>query len=149
MGFDSGNISFRMFYLPRGMPEDAVERFAADAAPSLAALDRNGISGWVTGHHLLDREINNERAYRAGYLYLQLMKAELKIPEKLLRAEIKMGELVRLRDEGVEFITRKMRSEIRQEVIDRLLPDMPPTLSEIPMVYNRGNSMLYACPLTD
>ena len=138
-----------MFYLPRGMPEDAVERFAADAAPSLAALDRNGISGWVTGHHLLDREINNERAYRAGYLYLQLMKAELKIPEKLLRAEIKMGELVRLRDEGVEFITRKMRSEIRQEVIDRLLPDMPPTLSEIPMVYNRENSMLYAGALTD
>lgn len=149
MGFDSGNLSFRMFYLPEGMPEDAIERFAENAAPSLIALDREGISGWVTGHHLLDREINEDRAYMAGYLYLQLMKAELKIPEKLLRAEIKMGELVRLRDEGIDFISHQMRSEIRQEVIDRLLPDMPPTLSEIPIVYDRQEKILYAGALTD
>jgi hypothetical protein len=149
MGFDSGALSFRMFYLPKGMPDDAVERFAANAAPSLAALDREGISGWVTGHHLLDRDITEDRAHMAGYLYLQLMKAEQKIPEKLLRAEVKMGELVRLRDEGIEFITRKMRSEIRQEVIDRLLPDMPPTLSEIPMVYDSKERMLYVGALTD
>ncbi len=149
MGFDSGALSFRMFYLPKGMPDNAVERFAEDAAPSLAALDREGISGWVTGHHLLDRDITEDRAHMAGYLYLQLMKAEQKIPEKLLRAEIKMGELVRLRDDGMEFISRQMKTEIRQEVIDRLLPDMPPTLSEIPMVYDSKERMLYVGALTD
>lgn len=149
MSFDSGNLGFRMFYLPKGLPSDAVDRFAEHASPSLAALDREGISGWVTGHHLLDRDITEERAYMAGYLYLQLMKAEQKIPEKLLRAEIKMGELVRLRDEGIEYISRSMRSEIREGVIDRLLPDMPPTLSEIPMVYDDKERMLYAAALSD
>lgn len=149
MGFDSGSMSFRMFYLPKGLPEDCIERFSKHAAPSLAALDREGIHGWVTGHHLLDREITHDRAYMSGYLYLNLMKAELKIPATLLTAECKMGELVRLRDEGVPFITRAMRSEIKKEVLDRLLPDMPPTLTGIPIVVDDKENMIYAGAMSD
>lgn len=149
MGFDSGALSFRMFYLPKGLPDDHIERFADEAAPSLVALDRQGISGWVTGHHLLDREITRDRAYMAGYLHMNLMKAEQKIPDALLRAEIKMGELVRLRDEGVQFITRAMRSEIKKEVVDRMLPDMPPLLSGIPMVYDSKEKLIYVAALSD
>ena len=35
MAFESGSMSFRLFHLPRALPEDAVKKFAAHAAPPL------------------------------------------------------------------------------------------------------------------
>lgn len=81
MGFESGAISFRAFYLPGGMPEDFVARFARHAAPPVDRLGRDPVSGWVTGRHLLDRFIEEDTAIVAGYPRLTLMKAEKKIPE--------------------------------------------------------------------
>ena len=45
MGFESGSISFRAFYLSAGLPEDHVKRFAKHAAPGLDALGREIVHG--------------------------------------------------------------------------------------------------------
>ena len=149
MGFESGSITFRMFYVPKGLPEDCVERFAALTPPSLDSLGDGAINGWVTSRHLLDSNIVEETAYVAGYLRLTLMKAERKIPPALLRAECKMEELAEMAANGYSYLKRSVRSEIKQEIMKRLLPEMPPTLTEIPFVYDSRNELLYAAASSD
>ena len=40
MGFESGNVSLRVFYLPQSLPDDHVQKFAAHAAAPLETLGR-------------------------------------------------------------------------------------------------------------
>ncbi len=149
MGFESGTMTFRMFYLPEELPADIIHRFAALTPPSLETLGDGVLTGWVTSRHLLDGNINDDTAYVAGYLHLVLMKAERKIPPALLRAECKMEELAEMEVSGKMFLKRSVKSKIKKEVIARLLPDMPPTLSGIPFVYDNRNSLIYAGATTE
>lgn len=149
MSFESGSISLRFFHVPRPMPRDAVERFAAHAAPPLETLGDGTIQGWVTGRHLLDRVITDENAFHGGHLRLSLMQAERKIPEALLRAECRMEELAHLQAQGVEKVSGSVRREIRRSVEDRLLPQMPPQLKGIPFIYDERNGLIHASALSD
>jgi hypothetical protein len=148
VAFEGGSISFRMFYLPHEFPPDLVDRFADAAAPSLDRLKDGEINGWVTGRHLLDRRINSDTAYFGGHLRLTLMQAARKIPEALLKAECKMEEYARQEAQGVDTLKPTERSAIRQDIIKRLLPQMPPQLKGIPFVHN-NNGTLFAAALSD
>ena len=149
MGFESGSISLRMFYMDSALPSKYIARVAAQAAPPLDTLGRDSIQGWVTGRHLLDRRITEDSAMVAGYLRLTLMKAERKIPEALLRAECVMEELAEIQARGGQFLKREARMEIRRNVMERLMPTMPPTLKGIPMVCDLNEKMVYAAALGD
>lgn len=149
MGFESGSISFRAFYVPHGLPEDAVDRFARHAMPPIDTLSRGEISGWVTGRHMLDRNITEESAHRAGYLRLTLVKAERKIPPALLRAECAMEELAIMQAENKDRLNRADKSAAKKAVIERLLPNMPPSLTGIPVVYDSHARILYAGATTE
>ena len=149
MGFESGSISFRAFYVPEALPDDVISRFANLAAPSLEYLTEGEVHGWVTGRHLLDRNITEESALYAGYLRLTLMQAERKIPEPLFRAECAIEELAHLAATGAEYVSRKVKSEIKKTVRDRMLPGMPPHLKGIPMVYDQNEGLLYASCMSE
>ncbi|MCK5850450.1 MAG: recombination-associated protein RdgC [Kiritimatiellae bacterium] len=149
MAFESGSVGFRTFYLPNGMPHNAIERFADNSAPPITTLGSDEISGWVSGRHLLDHIITEENALYAGYLRLTLMKAERKIPEALLRAECKIEELALMQAEGLSYVKREQRSQIKKEVTARLLPSMPPSLIGIPTVYDSDHQLLYAGAMSE
>ena len=149
MAFDQGAVNFRLFYLQNSLNSSVISSFAENAVPPLATLIRDPISGWVTGKHLLDREITEEKCIFGPYLHTMLMKAERKVPEALLKAHCKLEEEVELRARGIEFLPRKVRSEIKQRVIDNLLPDMPPTLTSIPSVINLSSNLLAAGAMSD
>jgi hypothetical protein len=149
MAFESGAASFRVLYVPKAMPGDAVVRFATHAAPPLDTLGNGEINGWVTGRHLLDRNITDRTAFFAGHLRLCLMQAVRKIPEALLRAECRMEELAQLEASGAEALSATARSEIRKSITDRLLPEMPPTLKGVPFVHDAGEHLVYAAALSD
>lgn len=149
MSFESGSISCRAFIVPRSLPDDIVERLAANAAPSLDHLKTDPIQGWVGGRHLLDRVITEDNAYYAGHLRLALMQAERKIPPALLKAEQTMEELAYMQANGLPFLNRKIRSEIRQEVVERLLPQMPPQLKGIHLVHSPASNMIYATCMSE
>ncbi|NCC51945.1 MAG: hypothetical protein EOM20_12110 [Spartobacteria bacterium] len=144
MPFEHGSVSFRMLKLPRKLPEDAIERFAGHAAPPIDTLGEGAVRGWVTGRHLLDRNITKETAYFGGYLRLTLQSAERKIPASLLRAECKMEELALMAAEDKPFVTSRERSEIKKSVISRLLPKMPPQLKGTDFVHETGSRYLFA-----
>lgn len=149
MGFESGVLSLSMFYPSRKLERDVIEAFARDALPPLEMLGRDPIHGWVTSRHLLDRHITEDTATVAGRLRVTLAKAERKIPEALLRAECKMEELAEIEVQRLDFLPRAKRIEIRKEVTDRLFPNMPPTLTGIPIAYDGAENLVYAGATSD
>ncbi|HMP74341.1 MAG TPA: hypothetical protein PKE55_13865 [Kiritimatiellia bacterium] len=142
-------MSLRIFHLPQPLPSDAVARFAEHAAPPISTLGAGQIHGWVTGRHLLDRNITDDTALYAGFLRLSLLQAERKIPEPLLRAECKMEEIALQQAKGKERLSARERSEIKKSIVERLLPTMPPQLKGISLVAAPGTSALYASALSD
>lgn len=143
MPFDQGNVTFRICHLPQPVPDDALERFAANAALPLEHVRDEPQWGWVSGRHLLEQRIDEETSMLGGYLHLALRQAERKIPSALLKAECRMGELVRMAENKAEHLNRKERKTIKEEVIQRLLPQMPPQLSGTYFTIDSGDSVLY------
>jgi recombination associated protein RdgC len=137
-----------MFYLPHSLPPDHVARFAMKALPPMTTLGDTPLSGWVTGRHLMDRNINEDTAHYAGYLRLALATAERKIPAATLKAECRMEELARMQAEGRAELDRKTRSEIRKEIEARLLPTMPPQLKGMDLVHLPESGLVY-CEATN
>ena len=149
MSFESGSVSFRLFYLPQPLPRNHLERFAAFVVPPLTALRDTPLHGWVGGRHLLDRTIDEHTAHYAGYLRVTLMRAARKIPESLLRAECQMEGLARLQATGQPELDRKTRSAIRKEISERLLPPMPPQLKGMTLVHQPESDWLCAEVLSE
>ena len=142
MPFDQGSITCRVCRLPQDLPEDYLQRFAEKAAVPLEYVKDEPMTGWVSGRHLLERRIDEETAIKGGYLHLALRQAQRKIPASLLKAECRMEELA-LESERERPVGRKEKKRIKEEVSERLLKDMPPQLSGIPMLVDRGDSRLY------
>ena len=149
MSFESGSVSLRMFYVPEELPDDILEKFAEHTIGSVETLRDEEIHGWVGPRHLLDREISEDNALPGGYLRLTLTQAQRKIPTALLRAECRIEEMVWMAAEQKDYVNRQTRSEIKKEVSDRLLPQMPPTLKGIDFVYDRPHSMLYCTAMSE
>lgn len=149
MPFETGSISFRMYYLPRQLPEPVLDGFVRRVAPPMDTVRDQPVYGWVTGRHLLDRQIDDNNSYLAGYLRLCLLEAERKIPPSLLRAELKQEELIRLAVSGNDSLSRKEKTEMKQEIVDRLLMTMPPQLKGMTFVHRPGDGYLFAETMAD
>lgn len=143
MSFAKGNVSFRMFYVPADLPEDLLPRFQKAQAAPLSTMGNESLVGWVGGRHLLDIPITEENSSFGGYTRLTLMKAERRVPVQLLKAKCAQEEQIWMAANGKPFVDRKNRSEIRKQVMDRLLPEMAPTLSGIQFVYDPRSRLLF------
>ncbi len=149
MGFESGGMTFRVYEIQGRLDEDAVSSFARHAAPPITTLHREPISGWVGPRHLLDREISPETCLAGNYLRVTLMKAERKIPESLLRAHCRLDEQAEIQARGVPFLNRATRREIKEAVVERLLPTMPPALTGIPALFDLIRGVAYVKAMSD
>lgn len=149
MAFDRGSVSFRLFYLSQSFDSGLVEHLAAHAAPPIETLGHEPIQGWVTGRHLLDTHLTEDNCVFGGTLHATLMRAERKIPEALLRAHCRLEEEVQLRARQATTLPRQVRREIRDAIVERLLPTMPPTLTGIPMAVDFRNDRVYAGAMSD
>jgi len=143
MPFERGTMTFRVCHLPQPLPADALERFAAAAAPPLESVKDEPQWGWVSGRHLLERRIDEETARLGGYIHLCLRKAERRIPPALLRAECRLAELAQMAANNSDRIGRKERKSIKEEITERLLPQMPPQLSGVPFAVDAADNVLY------
>ncbi len=143
MPFDAGNLSLAICHLDAEMPHDALELFQEKKAGALANVAEEPKVGWVTGRHLLDTDLTEETAYVAGYLHLVLRTAQRKIPASLLKAECRIEELAYMQANNLNAVNRKQRKQIKEEVTDRLIKQMPPTLSGIPFVADAGQHTVF------
>lgn len=146
--FDKGSISFRVFSLPEDMPSDAVERFAQASAKPLEYVDATPDWGWVTCRHLMDTEITDQTVRVNGLYHICLRQAVRKVPTALLNAETEREILSRCKAMNVEYLNKKQRKEVKQEVKEHLLPDMPPQLSGIYCVFDNSEHLAYTTSLS-
>ena len=149
MAFDSGSVSFRLFYLQQPYDSSLIDAFAKHASPPIDSLSRDPISGWVSGRHLFDRELTDEKCVIGPYLHAQLLRAEKKVPASLLRAHVQMEEDIERRARETDFLPRAVKTEVKQRVTESLLPKMPPTLTSIPVVVDFRNNQLIAAAMSD
>lgn len=133
MSFEKGSVSLRVFKSMTGdmTPHEMVEKFASHPIASMEMIPSSGCDGWATGRHLLDNNINDDSAIVSGRVRVSLVSAERKIPGTLFKTECKLEELALMEARGVNFISRAERKEIAQSIRERMLPDMPPSLSGI------------------
>ena len=148
MAFEQGSVSFRLMHLPESLSPDTVDQFSQLAAPSLESTRTGKIRGWVTSRHMLDRDITEEKAWMGDCLHLVLLEAERKIPQSLLRAECRMEELAVMAADGKAFLKRQERVQIKREVTERLLPQMPPSLKGMPFVMQRQDRDFFSAALS-
>ncbi len=149
MGFDSGGLSVRRYDLQGAVGLDALEGFARQVVPPLETLGREPLTGWVGPRHLMDREIEEGSCLAGNWLRVTLMRAERKIPAALLRAHCRLEEQIELRAREVAFLNRATRREIKERVVERLLPGMPPSLTGIGFACDIARQTAYAEALSE
>ncbi len=149
MSFDSGALSLRRYDLQGTLNLDALEGFARHVAPPLETLGREPLSGWVGPRHLMDRDLLETTCIAGNWLRVTLMKAERKIPGALLRAHCRLEEQAEMQARGVAFLNRATRKEIKDRVVDRLLPSMPPSLGGIALACDIPRQTAYAEALSE
>lgn len=143
MPFNHGSFTFAMFDVPGELPENLIDLFAAKKAGPLDAVTAEPQLGWVTGHHLLDTAIDEESAQLGGSYFLMLRNAVRKIPASLLNALCRREEQAYMRANNLEYVSSKMKRQIKEEAIEKHIQKMPPVLSGIPMVLEPHEKLLY------
>ncbi len=143
MSFDRGSCTVTIFQLPGKLPENLIELFAAKRAGKLDHVKEEALFGWTTGRTLLETDINEESAIRGACIYLQLRKAERKIPSALFNAICQREELVYMRANEFDVVSSKVRRDIKAQVMETHLSRMVPNISAIPMVIDLNAKLLY------
>lgn len=143
MAFESGNPSFMVFKCAEEMSGAIIDAFRARMAPPIESLSSSPIEGWAGWRHLLDRDLDEENCLFVPWIYVNSMRAERKIPGALLRAYCRMAEAEELRARNLEFLPSAVKAEIRERVMERMLPDMPPTLTGGGTVVDLSNGLIY------
>ena len=144
MSFVNGPINVTMFKLSQKLPENFLKLFAAYAARPLEEVKDEPQLGWTTGRHLLETQINDATAICGGHLYLNLRKAERKIPALTLKTLCQREEQIYMTANKVEFVPKSVKREIRQNAIDMTWLKMPVQFSGIPFVVDLASNILYA-----
>ena len=143
MSFDHGPINVTMFKLRQKLPENYLEMFAAYAAKPLEDVRDEKQLGWTTGRHLLETKIDEASAICGGHLYLNLRRAERKIPAVMMSTIAKREELIYMQANGKDFVPASVKREIRKDAIERNLMKMPVNWSGIPFVIDLSTEIIY------
>ena len=139
MGFATGSIKLTVCeyaspYLP--------ERFQANTVPDEAIVGEEPVTGWVTGPDLIDKDFDQYGVF-GRYPYFGLHTEIRKVPSALL-AEMSQKRITAvMRENDMEFMSRKNKIEIKQDVHDMLLKDMPPVSKTIPAVLTGQDNILF------
>jgi hypothetical protein len=146
MSFKTGSVSIRAFFLEREVEDNDIEGFKAHSISTEDNISEKDV-GWATNRYLMDRNIDESTAYAGGYLNLNLTSAERKVPAGLFNTECRMEEIAHQKAMGKSFLSAKERKEIKKNVKERLLPQMPLDIKGIGVVANKD--VLYAEATTD
>ena len=143
MAFESGTTALIPCTLTGKMPKDFLARLAKHAAGKLDDVHEEPVIGWVSGRHLLENEITETTAVFGGHLYVNLRKAERKIPSQLLNAICRREELAYMQANDTIVVPKKEKKRIKEDAIERNLMKMPPTIGAVPVVVDMATNVMY------
>jgi hypothetical protein len=124
MGFASGAIGFKRFFVdgdvPQRVDEEMIETLAKKAmgADHIRASDKTEI-GWITGQHILDTKFDFAKNAVADGLCFAMRIDTNKPPADLVRGYQKQAEAALLEASGREFLSKAERREAREKALAR------------------------------
>ncbi len=141
MSLAKGALTLRRYRCEGGPPPDSsaelVELLCRDAfAGKLDSPRKTETSGWVTLDNLLDTTFRVERDYRAPYLVFALRTDRKAIPPALMRALVDQRIRELQAETGLERPPPGAREEIREEIEEKYLPRILPTVSVVEVCWN-------------
>jgi hypothetical protein len=143
MPFEHGSFAVSMFSLPDSLPENCLELFNNFKAGELNAVKDEPQIGWTSGTDILETAIDESSAICGGLIYLNLRKAERKVPASLLNAICKHKEAIYRRENKTASMPSRVKKEIKEIAIEENHMKMTPSLTAIPMVIDRQAKRLY------
>ncbi len=142
MPFENGTVNVAFFKYDGELPENLVDIFANRRACDECMITDEPHFGWVAGSRLLDNQIDEGSISHGSFYYLTLRRAERKIPASYLNALCRAEEHAAQVTRQLDFIPKKLKTEIKEDIIDKNLMKMPPSLSGIPMVISPVDKMI-------
>ncbi len=149
MGFDTGTVNFRMFYLREEITVEALADFQNFMIPPLNTLASEPLHGWIGPAHALDYDLSEEHCSFTAYLHLAYLTAEKKVPPSTLRAYVKLEESIEKKARDIEFLPRAVKTEVRERVTEDLMRQALPSFASIPLVVDMRNQLLLCAAMTD
>ncbi len=143
MPFESGTLTFSMFALPAELPENDIELLQAKRAGVLDQVTDEPQIGWANRRCILDNQIDEATVHCGALAMLALRRAERKIPASMLKAWCQREELVWMRANDRLSVPRKVKKEIKEEVIEKNRMKIPPNVGVLYACVDPANSMLY------
>lgn len=145
MPFENGSFACSIFSASKPLPKqnEVLELLSAYKAKRLDELGEEPQYGWCGWRHLLEIELDESSVILGRYPFFQLRTAVRTVPASLLKSECRMYEQNYLRETKFERVPQKKKKEIREEVMRRRLPAMPPSLSGVQIVMDTMHQMLY------
>lgn len=149
MPFDHGSVNATFFTFENELPNNLLECLNSRRAGSLDSVTDEIQTGWVSGRHLLDNRIEEDNAHRGEFYHIALRNASRKIPSAYLNALCKQEEDIYLKANNLEWVPRKVKKSIKEEMTEKYLMKMPPSLSGIPIAVSPVEKMMFVGASSD
>ncbi len=143
MPFESGSFPLNVFRITGKIPADLLKLFGAHAAEKLDEIKDEQSVGWVSGRHLLERDIDDTTSILGGHIHVHLRISQRKVPAALLKAECRKEELEYQLQNKIQHLPSKVRKEIRKRILDKRTPQMPPSVNGVPLVIDQTSKLLF------
>lgn len=126
MGFIRGSVTCTRFIVagepPDGFHEEARERISRNAFQRLREdSDQERATGWVNVHDELQIGFAGDEFFKEPYLALSFRVDSRTVPSRALRQYCREAEDEVKAREGLEYLNKKRREDIRDAVRGRLL----------------------------
>ena len=148
MGLIQGSASFTRFYLDGTLPPDYLEEFPGKISRyAFTPIDETSLDarseGWVNIMDMIDSRFQAMDYLKEPYLCLSWRVDERKVPPKALKRYCREAEQLIKEREGLEFLPKNRRMEIRDRVRMQLLNRVIPSSNTFDMVWNLTTGVIF------
>ena len=109
----------------------ALEAVRRKLAKPLDAITDEVNIGWASGKSELILDVNEENSVVGDYLYLSCRIAVKKIPAGIANALLRKKIAEYMADNGVEYVSGKLKKQLKEEATKFLLPRVMPTVKSV------------------
>lgn len=142
MGITTGKLKFTRYgteHIPYAAKEEmikaAAEKAAIPISEAMALPDGRNV-GFASGKVLLDCKISEENSLIDGYVVLNVRQTEKKINAGMLKAIIQREEAAYMKANCLEFVPRRVRNQIKEDAVDRLMQTAPLSVKGTEVVFD-------------
>lgn len=111
--------------------QTALELVKSKLAKPLDAITDEVNIGWASGKSELILDVNEDNSVVGEYLYLSCRIAVKKIPSGIANALLRKKIAEYMAENGVDYVSGKVKKELKEEVTEFLLPRVMPTVKSV------------------